>query len=73
MSVGIWRKGCACLSWSIVAGVGGGGLVQQKRGREKDGKREGAMFVVGNPLERGNTRVHAHIHTPIYTHTGAKT
>lgn len=31
------------------------------------------MFVVGNPLERGNTRVHAHIHTPIYTHTGAKT
>lgn len=27
------------------------------------------MFVVGNPLERGNTRVHAHIHTPIYTHT----
>lgn len=57
-----------CLSFMVHSGWGGG-LVQQKRGREKDGKREGAMFVVGNPLERGNTRVHAHIHTPIYTHT----
>lgn len=25
------------------------------------------MFVVGNPLERGNTSVHTHVHT--YTHT----
>lgn len=27
------------------------------------------MFVVGNPLKRGNTRVHTHTHTHTYIHT----
>lgn len=31
------------------------------------------MFVVGNPLKRGNTSMYAHTHTSIYTHAGAKT
>lgn len=37
------------------------------KGRGEDGKREGAMFVVGNPLKRGNTSMYAHTH--IYIHT----
>lgn len=47
---------------------------EREREEEKKMEREkGGMFVVGNPLKRGNTSVRTHIHTYIYTHTGAKT
>lgn len=57
-----------CLSFMVQRELKQKG-VQCRRGREIDGKREGGMFVVGNPLKRGNTSTH----TCIYTHAGAKT